>query len=165
MPYKKKDTKISNAQAYLKSTDTVSRPTAIIMSLLTFLAVFAVVLSLFLGGKWLYDRQNNNSSSSTSTTQSTSSNTETDNSSKVTSNSAGNDGLGITVIDGDGEKIASRVGEQFNKSTTTSTDKPASTPVVKTDTLPRTGPANNLLIAVGVVVIVSASHSLYARRR
>lgn len=44
------------ASAYLRSADSVSRPMAILLSLLGFLIILSVVAGAFFGGKWVYGR-------------------------------------------------------------------------------------------------------------
>lgn len=39
---------------YLQATDTVSRPLSVIFVILMIFVIAAVVFSLFLGGRWLY---------------------------------------------------------------------------------------------------------------
>jgi uncharacterized protein YxeA len=57
---------------YLKSADTVSRPTAILYILLIILVISAVVFCLFVSGKWIYKTVTSKDKSTT--TQSTSEN-------------------------------------------------------------------------------------------
>lgn len=161
---KKKDSKIADAQEYLRSTDNVSRPTAILMSLVAFVAVFAIVFSLFLGGRWLYDWLRDESSrDDTTQVVTTNGTTEADSSEQ---NSDQNNGLGITVIGGNGEEIASDVGSRLNQPQETPVNTPQNTQVAgATDQLPNTGPASNALIIAVSVVLATAAHNLYLRKR
>lgn len=157
--FRKKDNKISDAQAYLRSTDNVSRPTAILMSFVAFLAVFAIVFSLFLGGRWLYERMNDESRSDDTVAQSD----NTDEASSETS-TENNSGLGITVVNGTGQDIAGTVAENLNNDSDNEAEEPAAT-ATGAQQLPNTGPAGNMAIAAGVVILSAVGHNLYSRKR
>jgi hypothetical protein len=63
--------KKQNYQEYWQATETVSRPLAILLSLLVLFVCVALVFTLFLGGRWLYRRvfEHNASGLTTSQTQ------------------------------------------------------------------------------------------------
>jgi hypothetical protein len=75
---------------YLKSTDTVSRPLAVVFVILIVFVIAAVAFSLFLGGRWLYKNLDGKSTSSTETItiQGDASQTNTSNSGQSTSGSS-----------------------------------------------------------------------------
>ena len=171
--FNKKQKNMSDAEAYLRSTDTVSRPTAILMSLVAFLVVFAVVFSLFLGGKWLYDRYSDNETT-VKVDETTQNETSNNDNADDQDNSESNNGLGITVVDGSGERTARIIGSEFGEddvpaTSSAETQAAETTEVAGTNTeasaLPRTGPASNLLLAFIAMIVATATHSLYSRNR
>lgn len=169
---KNKETRVSEAQSYLRDTDRVSRPMAILMSLLAFLAVFAVVFSLFLGGRWLYNTLKERSGSEDSeTTQATGDGGISDDTPvTVVSNTQDSTGPSVTVVNGDG---ASSTTAPSTSSSSSSLDSTVPATVIgsegqssaATTALPRTGPASNMLIAAGTVVIAGVTHSYVSRKK
>ena len=62
---------MSEAGSYLKATDVVSRPIAIVLTVLTFLIVGGLLYGAFLGGKWVFERFSNDDTPAVVQTQDT----------------------------------------------------------------------------------------------
>jgi hypothetical protein len=68
--WSKRRAAVKDAENYLKATDVVSRPMAILMSLAVFIILGSLLYSVFLGGRWVYDKLKvNDSPVATITTQ------------------------------------------------------------------------------------------------
>ncbi|MEM6997277.1 MAG: hypothetical protein AAF413_00015 [Patescibacteria group bacterium] len=151
---------VNDAQDYLRSTDHVSRPMALLLSLFGFLLVFAVVFSLFLGGRWLWNKLTEDNSNDRDTVQ-------TVTAPSTTSSSDSTDGPSVTVVDNETDTDSSSTSDDDSTSETTTDDadadendkSPAAT------SLPRTGPTENALALVAVTVIAGVVHNIYARSR
>lgn len=61
---------VSQAENYIKATDNVSRPIAILLSLAAIIIIAALIFALFLGGRWVYNRISGNDEPTTSQTDS-----------------------------------------------------------------------------------------------
>jgi len=60
--WSKRRASVKNAENYLKATDVVSRPMAILMSLVALIIIVALLYSAFLGGRWAYNKIRGNDS-------------------------------------------------------------------------------------------------------
>lgn len=60
---------VRDAENYLKATDVVSRPMAILMSIVVFIIIGSILYSVFLGGRWVYDKVRGDEPVATVTTQ------------------------------------------------------------------------------------------------
>jgi hypothetical protein len=69
---KKGDQQQPGIKGYWQETSAVSRPMAIILTILIMFIILAVVFSLFLGGKWLYANLTDNKNKPVEVTQTTS---------------------------------------------------------------------------------------------
>ena len=58
---------VKDAENYLKATDVVSRPMAILMTVAAFVIIGALLFSVFLGGRWAYRRIKGDDTSSVAT--------------------------------------------------------------------------------------------------
>lgn len=61
--WSKRRAAVKDAESYLKATDVVSRPMAILMSLVAFIIVGSLLYSVFLGGRWVYEKVKGNETS------------------------------------------------------------------------------------------------------
>lgn len=151
---------VTDAQDYLRSTDHVSRPMALLLSLFGFLLVFAVVFSLFLAGRWLWQRLSDSGADNSSTTSQvtpTSSNTVATNVVVADDSTADSDDVSA---DSSSDSASS---EDSTTASSTSSENADSTS--SATTLPRTGPTENLLTLVAITTIAGVAHNVYARSR
>ncbi len=63
---------VKDAENYLKATDVVSRPVAVLMTVIAFIIIGLLLFSVFLGGRWAYHKIKGDESSVTTTTTPTS---------------------------------------------------------------------------------------------
>lgn len=77
---------IDTAGSYMRATETVSRPTAILMGMLAVFAIVGVLFGVFWGARTLYTRLTNNDDSGATTSQTTPTTTVTSSTSTSESN-------------------------------------------------------------------------------
>ena len=173
-----------NDVAYLESTQTVSRPVGIVMSVLTVLVIGAAVFSLFLGGRWLYNNLDGSNESKdenvsldvTATSpestdnKGTSGGTTTDSGSQTTSgggeassssnNSAAGTGSGTTSS---GSSGSSQTTGSTNTGATTTTTSGAQNNQSAAE-IPATGPVDTLAIFIIAATLGTGVHALVSRK-
>ena len=153
---------------YLQTAETVSRPMAIIYTIVMVFVVGALAFSLFFGGRWLY--QNLDGSDKTKPTVVNNPITTT-----PPATTSGTNGSGSTAITSATTGQASQPAATTpTGGTTTNTTKPAATsstsanqPATQTAAraIPATGPAETMAVFVAAIAIGVFGHQLYLRKR
>jgi cytoskeletal protein RodZ len=114
---------VTSAGEYIKSADSVSRPMAVILSMIVFLVIAAAVFVIFLSIRWVYDRFNSNNKPTTTSQQS--------------SNLA-------PVASPSPAKTSSSNSKTTTQTTSATTQTPVTTPNTgPSSTIPNTGPDPN----------------------
>lgn len=155
---KRKDS-VSKAGGYIKAADSVSRPTAILMTVLGILVVGGLMFGIFSATRWAYTqiagkKDNTTVTQGPSITETSSTSTTTPSTSSQTSSP---NTTPTTPAPASSTSTAS--------STATSTQTPVSTTtqtVAATSNLPRTGAGSNALLFIALVCI---SYALYRKRQ
>lgn len=147
---------------YLRTTDTVSRPMALVYTLLIVFVVGALAFSIFLGGRWLYQNLDGSNESQTvevvenpitTTPPTAASTTNGSNESNNTASPASNAGTASSVAQNTSSATAS----------SSSSSVPA-TGAAKPESIPATGAVDTIMIFVVVVIFATATHNILLRR-
>lgn len=163
MAFGRNKNSISGAGDYLRATDTVSRPMAIVMVLFIVCAIAAVAFSLFLGGKWAYDRWKGDKAETTTTVEVPAEQTST--TPQQTTNGSVPSGSGSAANTTPTQTTGSSANTSLSglgTSTAVSANNTtsASTPVVTGASVPNTGSAD--VVAVFVVATAVGTLARYA---
>ncbi len=146
--WSKRKNDMSTAGGYVKSTSAVSRPTALVMTVLGIVVVGGLLFGIFSAARWSFGRLTDNDTTPKPANVATS-NTTTSPSDNSTSNT----------------NTAPSVTATSSTSTTTpsAAPKPATTTpaVVATANLPHTGPVSNTALFVGLLVV---SYLVYRKK-
>jgi cytoskeletal protein RodZ len=153
---KRKET-MSRAGGYMKATDTVSRPTALLMTILGIIVVGGLFFAVFWGARWSFEQLANNDSGSSQTSDQTS-----DNGSSTNGASSGSGETSSTETSGGSPPITAT---SSTSTTTPSTPPPvavAPTTVPATSSnLPHTGPGSTTAFFFAMLII---SYLAYRKR-
>lgn len=172
----RKKNSISGASEYVRATDTVSRPMAIVMVLFIVCAVVAAAFSLYLGGKWVYERWRGDDNSTTTTTQTTtgSSNEQKSDSSAPASttppvsseSSSSTTSAGTTTSGSGGASSSTNASGSASTASGTPGTSSSTTPTTGSSSdLPSTGPENIMAVFVVSTIIGTVVHYAILSRR
>ena len=150
---------------YLQTTDTVSRPMALIFTLLIVFVVGAVAFSLFLGGRWLFQNLDGSNAPkvqvvenpitvTTPSAASTSSNT--------TSNSSGSTSSASQTKP---STTTSTAASTSSTATQTATSTPTTGPSTTAESIPATGPTEVLGVFIVTMLLATFAHNVWLRKK
>lgn len=150
--WSKRKNDMSTAGGYVKSTSAVSRPTALVMTVLGIVVVGGLLFGIFSAARWSFGKLADNDTTPKPANVATS-NTTTSPSDNSTSNT--NTAPSVTAT--------SSTSTTTPSATSTTTSKPATTTpaVVATANLPHTGPVSNTAVFVGLLVV---SYLVYRKK-
>ncbi len=161
---------VTEAQDYLRATDNVSRPMALLLSLVGFLVVFAVVFSLFLGGRWLFNRLSNDTDSTdVEQVAVIEGEQEIVNEGAANNGSVDNSAVLEQNLDAIDERLQNGPPATVDGEDTTTTTPDVSTTIVAgeavvpdVEQLPRTGPGSTLVGFVAIAFLATVAHNKLA---
>lgn len=158
--WNKRKNQAVNAKEYLRQTDRVSRPMAMLTALLAFVVVVSLVVSLFMGGRWLY-RQATGPDDNSEQTVAVEQDDGQDSSESVDDDAAGFEKTPADVVDDGAETWVQDSGEQLGVVTPDEPDEEVTTHEVAANNLPRTGAASNIAALIAVVLVSSYGYRQY----
>lgn len=167
MSWFRRTNKSSAETDYLQTTETVSRPLALVFTIIIVLVMAAAVFSLFLGGRWLFQHLDGSDKPDTTlivtnpiteTTPSASS-TSSDNSSNASTNTSGSQNTSNNTASStaaNSSNTTTNTTQATNTSTTSSSSAATS--------IPATGTSETAFVFVVTVLLGFIVHTLWLRR-
>ena len=148
--WSKRKNDITIASNYMQATDSVSRPSAIFMTILGILIVGGLLFGVFSGTRWVYGKLSNRDSKPTVSV------VKNDNNPTATSLNTSNSETSNAGTESTGPKVT--VTSSTSTNTPSSTTTPASTTATK---LPQTGPESQLSVFIAAAII---GYLIYRKR-
>ena len=145
---------------YLQTTETVSRPLAIIFTIIIVLVMSAAVFSLFLGGRWLFENLDG-SNEPTTTVVVTNPITETTPTASSTTAAETNP----AGASSNQPSTSTSNGTGATSSSSNTSPKPVSNTVITASAIPATGPSETIVLFVLTAIIATLAHSVWLRFR
>jgi hypothetical protein len=147
---------------YLQTTDTVSRPMALVFTVLIVLVMAAVVFSLFWGGRWLFQHLDGSDQVKVQVVTNPITVT-TPTAASVTANGSATSGSSSSGSANSGG--SSTVAGSNNQTQSANTNGQATQQAISATAIPATGPTETLTIFLTVVLLATIGHSIWQRQR
>lgn len=148
---------------YLQTAETVSRPMAVLYTIIMVFVVGALAFSVFFGGRWLYEHLDGSNKSTTTVVENPITTTPVNGATSSAETSSGKPSSGSSSSSNNTTASSSSQSQSSNATSQGSTATTQAT--VAADSIPATGPTETLMVFIVSVMVGTVAYQLYVRKR